>query len=66
MSNTTNTKLENSSQMDKFIVITWPEIQNYFEIRGFRENSLLINDGALYDEYGDSAYMIKESWLDSL
>ena len=32
--------------MDKFIVITWPEIQNYFELGGFRENSLLINDAS--------------------
>ena len=52
--------------MDKFIVITWPEVQNYFELNGFREYSLLINDGVLYEEYGDSAYMVRESWLESL
>ena len=52
--------------MDKFIVITWPEVQNYFELDGFHGNSLLINDGVLYEEYGDSAYMVRESWLESL
>ena len=48
--------------MDTFIVITWPEIQDFMERPGFEENSLLINDGILYEEYGDSAYMVRKEW----
>lgn len=47
---------------DKFIAIPWPEVQDYMEEEGFRDNSILINDGKLYEEYGSSAYMIRESW----
>lgn len=49
--------------MDEFIIITWPESQMLFDIDGFQENSLLINDGPLYDEFGDSAYMVRQSWI---
>jgi hypothetical protein len=48
--------------MDEFIVITWPDVQILFDIDGFEDNSLLINDGPLYDEYGDSAYMVRVLW----
>lgn len=51
--------------MDEFIVVTWPDVQDLFEKDGFDENSLLINDGALYDEFGDSAYMVRKSWLNN-
>ena len=50
---------------DKFIVIAWPDIQDLMDKTGFDNNSLLINDGKLYEEYGDSAYMVRESWLDA-
>lgn len=56
-------RLENKT-MDEFIVIAWPEVQNYFELEGFAENSLLICDGSLYEEYGDSAYMVRKSWIE--
>lgn len=46
-----------------FEVICWPEVQELFDIPGFRDNSLLINDGPLYDKYGDSAYMVDCDWL---
>jgi len=52
--------------MDTFIVITWPDVQDWFELDGFRENSLLINDGPLYEEYGDSAYMVRKSWIENI
>jgi len=52
--------------MDEFIVITWPEIQDLFEQKGFAENSILINDEVLYQEYGDSAYMVRKNWIDKL
>ena len=58
-------RLENKT-MDEFIVIAWPEVQNYFELEGFAENSLLICDGSLYEEYGDSAYMVRKSWIENI
>ncbi len=49
---------------DLFVVVTWPDIQIYMDFKEFRDNSILINDGALYDEYGDSAYLVRQSWID--
>ena len=49
--------------IDEFVVITWPEIQELMEYEGFQDNSLLINDGKLYEQYGDSAYMVNKDWL---
>ena len=51
--------------MDEFIVVTWPEVQDLMDIEGFIDNSLLINDGILYEEYGDSAYMIRKRWIEN-
>ena len=48
---------------DTFIVVTWPEVQELFELEGWRENSLLINDMPIYSQYGSSSYMVRESWL---
>lgn len=53
-------------EKDKFIVITWPEIQDYLDDEGFEDNSLLINDGKLYEIYGDSAFLVRESWYKSI
>jgi hypothetical protein len=49
-----------------FIVIPWPDIQVYMDFKGFRSNSILINDGPLYDEYGDSTYLVRKSWIDRI
>lgn len=46
-----------------FIVITFPEIQEYQEIEGFKENSSLINDEPLLSKYGSSAYFVNIGWL---
>lgn len=46
-----------------FVVITWPDIQELMDQKGFEENSILINDGSLYEKYGDSAYMVNLNWL---
>jgi hypothetical protein len=53
------------STHNKFIVVQWPESQALMDVPGFKENSLLINDGPLYDKYEDAAYMVNEEWLDS-
>lgn len=48
---------------DRFVVVTWPEIQNLMVFEGFEENACLINDQPFLDEYGLSAYFVRESWL---
>lgn len=47
-----------------FVVICWPDVQELMDEEGFEENSTLINDGPLYDKYGDSAYMVNLAWLE--
>jgi hypothetical protein len=50
--------------MDKYIVITWPEIQDIMGLEGFRDNSYLINDEKGLEEFGSSAYFVNTKWLD--
>ena len=50
--------------MDKYIVICFPEVQDYMDIEGFDENSCLINDEPLLSEYGSCAYFVRESWIE--
>ena len=49
---------------ETFIIITWPEIQNYMDKPGFEENSCLINEEPFFSESGSSAYFVKESWVE--
>ena len=51
---------------DRTDVISWPWVQELFELPGFRENSALLTSQPYYDEYGDSAYAVKVGWLDTL
>jgi len=48
---------------DDFTVICWPDIQQFMDVEGFRDNTHLINDDTLYEEYGDSAYFVRKQWL---
>ena len=50
---------------DLFTVITWPDVQDYMSLKGWEENSCLVNSDALYEEYGDSAYFVRTTWLNS-
>ena len=43
---------------DKYIIIQWPEIQYFMELKGFRENFYLINDEKEIEEFGSSAYFV--------
>lgn len=47
------------------VVITWPESQMLFELRGFRENCSLINGEVGLKVYGSSAYLVDEEWYNS-
>ena len=51
---------------DTYVVITWPECQHYMDLEGWKENSHLINDEEGMDEYGSSAYFVKQEWINSI
>lgn len=48
---------------EEFVVVPWPEIQEYMEKEGFDNNSHLINDEVGIEKYGCSAYFINKEWL---
>lgn len=51
---------------NKFIIVTWPESQNLYDIEGFLENCCLVNDcGHFSDTYGAAAYFVNEDWYRS-
>jgi hypothetical protein len=52
--------------MSRYVVVTWPESQNLFDIPGFEENSYLVNDDRGMEDFGGSAYFVDEEWLDSI
>ncbi len=47
------------------VVITWPESQMLFELKGFRENCSLINGDIGLKVYGSAAYLVDEEWYNS-
>lgn len=51
---------------EEFIVIPWPEVQELMNKEGFRENSCLVNDSPLYEEFGDQAYFVRKQWINSI
>lgn len=51
---------------DDYVIIQWPEIQDYMDIEGLNENAHLINDEPLFSQVGSSAYFVKWEWIKSL
>ena len=49
-----------------YIVIQWPEIREYVDLKGFRDNSYPINDGKGINDFGISAYFVNKEWLESI
>lgn len=47
---------------EKFIVVTFPDVQHLMDIPGFEDNSYLINDEKGIETYGSSAYFVSEEW----
>lgn len=45
-----------------YVVVEWPEIQDYMDEPGFDENAHLINDEIGLDMYGSSAYFVNVEW----
>lgn len=50
--------------METFVIITWPEIQEFMEIDGFDDNACLVNDVPFISQYGSLAYFVRVSWLE--
>lgn len=51
---------------ETYEVITWPDIQYFMDIPGFRENAYLINDSKGLDDFGSSAYFVNSEWLKNI
>ena len=51
---------------DEFIVYTWYEVQELIELKGFKENTHVINDETLCKEYGNGAYFVRKHWLETI
>lgn len=51
---------------DDFIIIPFPEIQEFMDKEGFDVNASLANDEWTLSKYGSSAYFVNKKWLNSL
>lgn len=51
------------NNLENYIIVCWPEIQEYMDKEGFDKNSSLITDEHLADLYGSSAYFISKTWI---
>lgn len=51
---------------ERFIIVPWPEIQEFMDKRGFDGHSYLINDDKGMEEYGSSAYFVEEDWYNRM
>lgn len=50
--------------MDRhYIIMTWPEVQDWMEEPDFRDHSYLMNDDRGVEEYGSSAYFVDVLWM---
>ena len=47
---------------DKYVIVTWPEIQELIDKEGFEENIYLVNDDKGLNDFGSSAYFVNEKW----
>lgn len=51
--------------MEDYVIIGWPEIQDFMDIEGFDDNTTLIEEnGAMGID--SSTYLVSKDWLDSL
>ena len=48
---------------DLYLIITWPEIQEWMVEPGFREHSYLMNDEKGMEEMGSSTYFVSTTWM---
>ena len=45
------------------MVIGWPEVERLTGMKGFAENSYIVNDNRGMEEFGNNAYFVSEKWL---
>ena len=50
--------------MEDYVIVGWPDIQDLMDLKGFEENATLINQN---DEMGigSSTYLVSKEWLES-
>lgn len=53
---------EEELEEEGYGVMVWPESQELMEMKGFRDNTWLINDEEGLDMYGSSAYVFDLDW----
>lgn len=53
------------NNLENYIIVCWPEIQEYMDKEGFDKNSSLITDEHLADLYGSSAYFVSITWINN-
>ena len=50
--------------MDRhYIIMPWPEIQDWMEEPDFKDHSYLMNDDRGVEEYGSSTYFVDVLWM---
>ena len=49
-----------------YTVICWPDVQELFEVEGFRDHSYLVNDDKGIEDFGSSAYFVDVQWLEGI
>lgn len=54
---------EKMNNLENYIIVCWPEIQEYMDKEGFDKNSSLIIEDRLVDLYGSSAYFVSKTWI---
>lgn len=50
------------NNMETFVLIHWPNVQELMDVEGFRENACLDTR----DDAESSSYFVSEEWLNSL
>ena len=51
--------------MEKYVLVRWPESQNFMEEEWFQDEAILMNDYNKLDDIGSSAYFIPEQRYDN-
>lgn len=62
---TRNSNLQDLSNMEDYVIVGWPDIQDIMDKEGFEDNATLIepNDSM---GIGSSTYLVDKEWLESL
>lgn len=57
---------ETSTHKEDYVLIPWPEIQEYMYDYGFDQEACLADSDEFVRMYGSSAYFVNKLWLDSV